>query len=108
MVLSSGNRTGPLGIGPRTGRGMGFCAGFALPALINPGCGTSYGRRFGLGRGFCRMFPLMLAPAGLPVYGGNMTGRAEKDYLTKQAEVLEQQLQRVKERLQELDEEPEA
>jgi hypothetical protein len=41
-----GDRTGPLGQGPRTGRGAGFCSGFAAPGSMNRGGG--FGR---LGRG---------------------------------------------------------
>lgn len=41
--MPRGDRTGPMGQGPRTGRGMGFCAGNDVP-----GCAS--GR--GFGRGF--------------------------------------------------------
>ena len=47
--------TGPQGQGPRTGRGMGFCApGFGRFG----GLGRGWGRGFGAGRGmgFGRMF----------------------------------------------------
>ena len=75
-------------MGPLTGRGLGFCAGFGMPGYANPGYGAGFGRGFGRGRGFRKLFS------------------TEKDYLTKQAEVLEDQLQQVKQRLQELDQEP--
>lgn len=47
-----GDRTGPWGLGPMTGRGMGYCAGFPVPGFMNPGYG--FGRGFGSGRGFGR------------------------------------------------------
>lgn len=35
--------TGPMGLGPMTGRGAGFCAGFARPGFSNPAPGYPYG-----------------------------------------------------------------
>lgn len=49
--MPRGDRTGPLGEGPGTGRGAGFCAGFRVPGYFN---GLS-GRRPGSGRGYRRM-----------------------------------------------------
>ncbi len=50
------NRTGPVGTGPKTGRAMGFCAGFGLPGNANfsgtRGLGMGRGGRMGRGRGF--------------------------------------------------------
>lgn len=40
-----GDRTGPQGLGPRTGRGGGFCAGFGGPGSVNPGFGRGHGGR---------------------------------------------------------------
>ncbi len=31
-----GDRTGPAGLGPMTGRAAGFCAGFPVPGYMNP------------------------------------------------------------------------
>lgn len=52
--MPRGNGTGPLGIGPLTGRGAGFCAGFKTPGYDN----TGVGRTMWLGRGrrYRRMF----------------------------------------------------
>lgn len=52
-----GDRTGPLGFGPMTGRGLGYCAGFPYPGYMNPGYpgfGFGLGRGFGFGRGYGR------------------------------------------------------
>lgn len=49
-----GDRTGPLGYGPMTGRGAGFCAGYNMPGYMNsnvPRRGMGWGRGFGRGRG---------------------------------------------------------
>jgi hypothetical protein len=90
---------------------------FWVPGYLNPGfgCGAGYGRGFGRGfgraRGFCRGFFFAGAPAwapsGYPVHGDAYapTGK-EKDFLSQQAEILENQLEQVKKRLQELDGRP--
>jgi hypothetical protein len=54
--MPGGDKTGPSGAGPMTGRGAGFCAGYDVPGYMNP----TYGRGFGWGRvsgrGFGRGF----------------------------------------------------
>jgi hypothetical protein len=44
--MPRGDRTGPTGLGPLTGRGAGFCAGFKVPGYANliVGCGLGFGR----------------------------------------------------------------
>ena len=37
-----GDRTGPMGLGPMTGRGAGFCAGFGTPGFASPMPGYPY------------------------------------------------------------------
>ena len=34
--MPGGDGTGPWGLGPMTGRGAGFCAGFNVPGFMNP------------------------------------------------------------------------
>ena len=47
-----GDRTGPLGLGPMTGRGLGYCAGFNTPGFVKgPGFGWGRGWRWFGGRG---------------------------------------------------------
>ncbi len=56
--MPRGDGTGPGGMGPMTGRGAGFCAGYDRPGFLNP-----IGGRLGGGFGWAR--------GGLPVnYGG--------------------------------------
>jgi hypothetical protein len=57
--MPGGDRTGPMGTGPMTGRGAGICAGYDVPGYDVPGylnsgfgCGFGHGRGRGLGRGF--------------------------------------------------------
>lgn len=48
-----GDRTGPEGLGPMTGRGAGFCSGSGAPGNTNPGFGRGFGGRgWGGGRGW--------------------------------------------------------
>ena len=50
-----GDRTGPLGLGPMTGRGLGYCAGLNTPGFVKGpgfGWGRAWGRGFGWGRGW--------------------------------------------------------
>ncbi|MDD3890120.1 MAG: DUF5320 domain-containing protein [Syntrophomonadaceae bacterium] len=56
--MPGGNGTGPSGMGPRTGRGAGYCSGYATPGYMNPvqdqsywGCGRG-NRRGGRGRAY--------------------------------------------------------
>jgi hypothetical protein len=57
--MPRGDRMGPMGVGPRTGRGTGFCNGYNNPGFTNQGFGRGFfksgsGSGFGKGRG--RMF----------------------------------------------------
>ena len=35
--MPGGDRTGPAGMGPMTGRAAGYCAGYPVPGYMNPG-----------------------------------------------------------------------
>jgi len=52
--MPGGDRTGPWGAGPMTGRAAGICAGYDTPGYMNPAFGRGYGR--GGGRGYGRGF----------------------------------------------------
>ncbi len=74
--MPRGDRTGPWGAGPMTGRAAGYCAGYSVPGFMNPiggygrgwgrGRGRGYGR--GLGRGFGRGRYTYPPPVGQPAY----------------------------------------
>jgi len=34
--MPGGDRTGPMGLGPMTGRAAGYCAGYPVPGFMNP------------------------------------------------------------------------
>lgn len=44
--MPGGDRTGPQGAGPRTGRGMGDCIGTEQPRFFGGGFGRGYGWRY--------------------------------------------------------------
>jgi hypothetical protein len=49
--MPGGDRTGPAGMGPMTGRRAGYCAGNTTPGAMNLGFGRGYGPGFGRGLG---------------------------------------------------------
>ena len=79
--MPRGDGTGPAGMGPMTGRGAGYCAGFGVPGYMNPvpggGMGMARGRGggFGGGRGWRNWYRAtgmpgwMRAAQGLPAWG---------------------------------------
>ena len=60
--MPGGDGTGPMGMGPMTGRAAGYCAGYPVPGYMNPIPG--FGR--GLGRGGGRGWRNMYYATGLP------------------------------------------
>ncbi len=111
--MPRGDGTGPMGMGPMTGRGVGYCNGFAAPGYANSvKFAGRFGVGFGRGRGFRRMFYATGMPGwaryGYPANTGTNTAAFdEKAFLSNQAELLENQLQQVKKRLSSLNEEAE-
>lgn len=93
--MPGGDRTGPIGAGPMTGRGRGACAGFSSPGYGNPGFG-------GGGRGWRHRF----WATGVPGWAAGATPpmappalREQRTALEDQVKTLESQLQTLKERL---------
>jgi len=48
--MPRGDGTGPLGMGPMTGRAAGYCAGYGMPGYMNPGYGRGC-QNWGVGFG---------------------------------------------------------
>ena len=119
--MPGGDRTGPGGRGPMTGRAAGYCAGYPGPGYMNPdvpgygrgfgfGRGRGFGRGFwGRGRGFWRRgyYPEpYYEPA--PYYRGTSpepSREEEKTYLEETVKGLEEEIKAIRERLQELSKE---
>lgn len=107
--MPKGNKTGPMGIGPMTGRGAGLCRGNDSPGYLSAGGGRfggsgSMGGGFGGRRGGCRN---MFYATGLPGwmrFNGD-AGNAQEDEihsLKSQAEYLNRSLSDVNKRLNEM------
>jgi len=113
--MPGGNGTGPAGMGPMTGRGAGYCAGYSVPGYANPvsGRGFGFGRGGGRGRGFGGGgFGWARGGYGSPAFGVAAYGQApfnqaatpqqEVDSLKDQAKNLEDALNGIKSRIAEL------
>ncbi len=103
--MPAGNRTGPWGFGPRTGRGRGFCSGFQAPGYMYPGPGLGYGGGFGLGRGFGRGMGRgrgFWRPRFGRFWGYSFSPVDEEAFLVGQAEALQAELRQIEARLKEL------
>jgi len=81
------NGTGPVGMGPMTGRGLGPC-------------GAGYGRGYGRGRGMG--YGMMMGVC--PWYGpmAKPTAAEEKQILTDQIAMLKENLENAEKRLSEI------
>lgn len=121
-IMPGGDRTGPLGFGPMSGRGVGYCAGYLTPGYANlwggrfgAGFGRGWGRGFGRGRGFRRAaflgyppYPAYsVAPPAYPYYysypyQGVMDSKQEMDLLQAEAEDIKAELEVVNKRIAEL------
>jgi hypothetical protein len=109
--MPRGDGTGPMGMGPMTGRGAGFCAGATAPGFTSAGFGFGRGR----GRGFGRMYnpgwqagyvPYGYRPPVAPAApAAGPYGVDEKEALQRQAQFLEEQLNEIKDRLSKLESE---
>ncbi len=69
-----GDRTGPMGYGPMTGRGAGLCTGYPTPGYMNPGFGGRFRNTAFTGVPQA-VYPPMDAYYGpAPYYGANPFG----------------------------------
>ena len=99
--MPRGDRTGPSGEGPNTGRGMGYCTDNDQPGHMNPqsNWGRGYGRRFrgGPGYGWGGGFGFR---HGLGNYNqGNVTDVSEKTLIENEIRILKDQLSALEDRL---------
>ena len=129
--MPGGDGTGPGGMGPMTGRAAGYCAGYPVPGFMNPIPGRGFGG-WGRGGGWGRRnmfyatgltgwqraasgYPAVggapyaapytapyTAPYGVP-YAPAIPREQEVEALKGQAEYLEDALDGVNKRIQELE-----
>jgi hypothetical protein len=115
--MPAGDGTGPMGMGPMTGRAAGYCGGYGVPGYANPIPGRGF---FGRGRGhrhwyyatgvpfWARHAAYGPMPFAAPYYGATpyaptMTSEQELTYLKDQAEYLETSLDEIQQRITELE-----
>ncbi len=115
--MPRGDRTGPWGMGPMTGRGAGFCAGYNVPGYMNPGIGRGWGRGwgFGWGRGWGggrgrRFRGRFRWWAGAGPWFWSVPPQpydpaVERDFLKSEADALREELVAIEKRLAELEQE---
>ncbi len=123
--MPGGDGTGPAGMGAMTGRGAGYCAGYAAPGYMSPVGGRGYGGWGRGGGGFGRRNRFyatgltgwqragMSAPvyAAPPAYGAPyvapvgpvVTKSQELDALKGQAEYFADALEGIRKRIDELE-----
>jgi hypothetical protein len=113
--MPAGDRTGPLGMGPMTGRGAGYCAGFSAPGYASAGGGRGWGlgramgRGGGRGRGWRHQYyatgqPGWVRYGYVPAWVPQPAGQAsEVELLKNQAEWLKGQLDAINQRLEEIE-----
>ena len=120
--MPGGDRTGPAGMGPMTGRAAGLCAGYPVPGYMNPVGGRGYWGRGG-GRGWRHQYYATGLPGwartgmGYAAWGGpvqpfapqagkfapSMTAEQELDALKKQAEFFQDELGQINKRIDQLE-----
>ncbi|MBN1596282.1 DUF5320 domain-containing protein, partial [candidate division FCPU426 bacterium] len=118
--MPRGDRTGPRGMGPMTGRAAGYCGGYGMPGYANQIPGRGVGMGFGGGRGFGgrrggfggRCFggggwgwQNWFGASSWPGFGAQampqqqLTPEAERQALKTQAEVLQTEMANIQKRL---------
>jgi len=116
--MPRGNGTGPNGMGPMTGRGAGYCGGGGAPGFVTGGAGLGFGRGCG-GRGGQRgrhgrrnMFNATgltgrqraaMEAVPPPTASDTPTADLEKQSLESEVQVMQSQLDAMKQRLTDLE-----
>jgi len=98
--MPGGNGTGPMGMGPMTGRGAGNCAGFPATGYANtmPGRGLARGRG---GRGPGRGMGLRWTNSN--VYNPALSSQEEAKLLKTQASSMQNEINSINDRIKELE-----
>lgn len=112
--MPGGDGTGPMGMGPMTGRAAGFCAGYGTPGFASPVPGRGF-RGYGGGRGRRNWFYAtgltgwQRAGYGYPVPAGAFPAappivrEQEVEALKEQAAYLKDSLDKINIRIAELE-----
>ncbi|RKD31186.1 DUF5320 domain-containing protein [Thermohalobacter berrensis] len=101
--MPRGDRTGPYGEGPMTGRGMGYCRGLAAPGYTRSnrrGFGRGFGRGY-IGKGFRRGFGRRFAPYN--DYNNVPSNEDIKGFLEEEKKILKSEIEEIEKRLKEIE-----
>jgi hypothetical protein len=99
--MPRGDRTGPRGAGPRTGRGLGYCGGYETSDFANPTFGWGRGRGGGFGWRH-RFFATGLPGRRYPRYTPPTKEETLSD-LKAEADWLKDQLENIHKHIDELE-----
>ena len=112
--MPGGDRTGPMGVGPMTGRAAGYCAGYDVPGYMNPMPGRGFGAGWGGGWGRGWRWRNWYRATGLPgwarfgygpAWSAPATREQEAEALKGQAKWLQEQLDAINQHIAELEQE---
>ena len=115
--MPGGDGTGPVGLGPMTGRAAGYCAGYPVPGYMNPipgrgwgwfGFGRGWGRGRGWRRGWFGYGSRRGYPYGVTPYYGDpnapeFTPQQEAEMLKKEAKAMQDEIGSIIQRISELE-----
>ncbi|MBT3756334.1 MAG: DUF5320 domain-containing protein [Candidatus Cloacimonetes bacterium] len=106
--MPRGDSRGPSGMGPMTGRGLGYCNDHDNPGNVNyvqsggagfrRSFGLSFGRGFGYGRGYGNLRFANYPNNQIPQY----STKDEEKYLKSEIDTLRNELETMETRLSEL------
>jgi hypothetical protein len=111
--MPKGDRTGPMGQGPGTGRVLGMCSGYEAPGYakgfgrnMGRGFGFNRGRGMGIGCGRGRYFGVDLTESNyVPIWSQPISKNDEIKMLKTRAELLKQSQKNIEKKLSELEKE---
>lgn len=101
--MPGGDRTGPAGEGPMTGRQLGYCAGNDRMGSYYPRRG--FGRGLGYGRGFRRGFGARFGQVRGGFWKSSDSDVSREVMLEREVESLRKQLSSLEEKLSKLSDE---
>jgi len=108
--MPGGDGTGPVGMGPMTGRGAGYCAGYPTGGYASPAGGRGFWGR-GRGRGGGRGRRNGCYATGLPFWARAAQGlffgapivEQEREALRQHSQQLQESLNAINRRIEDLD-----
>lgn len=112
--MPAGDKTGPMGQGPMTGRAAGYCVGNSAPGCMNSvggrgrrrrGMGQGGGRGMGRGMGGGRGMGIAIESAGGQASFSGDVSQDELTALKQETEAMSRQMRLIQQRIQQLEQE---